>query len=449
MGVAWRHPPRRPSDSARGDPLGATTLGSARPNVTGAASVYGAGPCRGPGDNDGIGCGCPVPPERRPSDAARADSLGATGYVAALAEDTICRALSVAVHLLSAAEPTRYGIAIRWRVKYSIMWCGERLIRRSWSWFEDQALSGEGTLGVSWMIAALGMARKLTAGFSDGVPTRRHSLNQPAQHSVALRLRYSRRANVNEGPRWRAAWSERWGITAPIERRRSHVRSCSKLYPLSPATRPGRGRARPLGRGVRTASIGVPDCVDPCVWPGMVWGARGGPRPSVARRRSVLDPSVERPRTWPGVLGCPPSPRSGRRPAAPHRRAVDAPDVPVDLPLSVQTGLEGPEHPVPGSVAAPSPEPVVNRLPEAMALRQVAPCSARAQEPEYGLSSRLRAPRGWPRLERGGSRSLRGSHCSSVSLCLRMRLRSSEGSTRQPPSYATRKAHCSHSPDRA
>jgi len=47
--------------------------------------------------------------------------------------------------------------------------------------------------------------------------------------------------------------------------------------------------------------------------------------------------------------------------------------------------VESLEHPVPGPVAAPPLEPVVDRLPGTIAVRQVAPRSARAQEPEYGV----------------------------------------------------------------
>jgi hypothetical protein len=150
------------------------------------------------------------------------------------------------------------------------------------------------------------MARKLSASFSNRVPTRRHSLSQPTQHSMMLRRRYASRSNVSGRPRWRASWSERCGITAPMARRRSHARIPSKLYPLSPATRLGRERGRPLGWGIRTASISVSNWVDSCAWPGVASMARGNPRPSVTMCSFVLNPPRERPRAWSGGSWAPP-----------------------------------------------------------------------------------------------------------------------------------------------
>ena len=156
------------------------------------------------------------------------------------------------------------------------------------------------------MIATLTMARKLTASFSNRVPIRRHSLSQPTQHSMMLRRRYASRSNVSGRPRWRAAWSQRCGITAPMAWRRSQARIRSKLYALSPATRPGRERGRPRGCPIRTASISTSNCVDSCLWPAVASTASGRPRPSVTRCSFVLNPPRERPRAWSMGSSAPP-----------------------------------------------------------------------------------------------------------------------------------------------
>ena len=156
------------------------------------------------------------------------------------------------------------------------------------------------------MIAALAMARKLTASFSNRVAIRRHSFNQPTQHSMMLRRRYASRSNARGRPRCRAAWSRLCGITAPIARRRSQWRIPSRLYALSPATRLGRERGRPRGWGIRTASISTSNCVDSCLCPAVASMASGSPRPSVTMCNFVLNPPRERPRAWSGGSLAPP-----------------------------------------------------------------------------------------------------------------------------------------------
>jgi hypothetical protein len=156
------------------------------------------------------------------------------------------------------------------------------------------------------MTATLAIARKFRASFSKRVASRLHSFSHPTQHSMMLRRRYAIRSNVSGLPRWRAAWSERCGITAPMAWRRSQVRIRSKLYPLSPATRLGRERGRPLGWAIRTASISASNWVDSCAWPGVASMARGRPRPSVTMWSFVLNPPLERPRAWSGGSWAPP-----------------------------------------------------------------------------------------------------------------------------------------------
>lgn len=150
------------------------------------------------------------------------------------------------------------------------------------------------------------MAKKLTASFSNRVAIRRHSFSQPTQHSMMLRRRYASRSNIRGRPRCRSAWSERWGMTAPIARRRSQARIQSKLYALSPARRFGRERGRPWGCGIRTASISVSNWVDSCLWPAVASTASGRPRPSVTMCNFVPNPPRERPRAWSGGSAVPP-----------------------------------------------------------------------------------------------------------------------------------------------
>lgn len=156
------------------------------------------------------------------------------------------------------------------------------------------------------MIATLAIAKKLRASFSNRVAIRRHSFSHPTQHSMMPRRRYASRSSVRGRPRWRAAWSERCGITAPMECRRSQARIRSRLYALSPARRFGRERGRPRGCGIRTACISVSNCLDSCSWPAVASTASGRPWPSVTKCSFVPNPPRERPRAWSGGSSTPP-----------------------------------------------------------------------------------------------------------------------------------------------
>ena len=156
------------------------------------------------------------------------------------------------------------------------------------------------------MIAALAIARKFSASFSNRVAIRRHSFSQPTQHSMTLRRRYASRLNWSGRARWAAAWSQRCGITAPMAWGGSQARIRSKLYPLSPAMRLGRERGRPQDWGIRIASISVSNCVDWCLWPGVASMASGRPGPSVTMCNFVLNPPLERPRAWSRGSSAPP-----------------------------------------------------------------------------------------------------------------------------------------------
>ena len=156
------------------------------------------------------------------------------------------------------------------------------------------------------MIDTLAIARKLTASFSNRVAIRRHSFSQPTQHSMMLRRRYASRSKLSRRPGWRAAWSERWGITAAMAWRRSQARIHSTLYALSPASRLGRERGRPSGCAIRTAFISTSNWVDSCLWPAVTSMASGKPWPSVTKCSFVPNPPRERPRAWSGGSSGPP-----------------------------------------------------------------------------------------------------------------------------------------------
>ena len=142
------------------------------------------------------------------------------------------------------------------------------------------------------------MAKKFTANFSNRVPIRRHSFSHPIHCSMIFRRRYASRSNFRGRPLWRAAWSDRWGITALIPCRRSHRRILLTLYALSPASLSGRVRGRPRGCGILTAFITSSNSVDSWRCPAVSAGASGMPLPSVTRCSFVLKPPLERPNAW-------------------------------------------------------------------------------------------------------------------------------------------------------
>jgi len=123
---------------------------------------------------------------------------------------------------------------------------------------------------------------------------------------------------------------------------------------------------------------------------GKAFGGRNGrPEPHGSRqgRRETQHPAGGRRRPIERRGGAGQRPRrqaAGRDPGR-HLGAVHAREVPVDAALAVQADLQGFEHLVPGAIASPLAGPFVDRLPGAVALRQVAPGRTGAQEPEYGV----------------------------------------------------------------
>src|SRR6185369_4727414 len=78
---------------------------------------------------------------------------------------------------------------------------------------------------------------------------------------------------------------------------------------------------------------------------------------------------------------CSPSGARGRS-ARTHVRAVDAPQVPIDPAVLVQTHLQAMEDRIQRAIASPADEAVVNALPAAVALGHLTPLSAAVQNPE-------------------------------------------------------------------
>src|SRR5262245_10734161 len=229
-------------------------------------------------------------------------------------------------------------------------------------------------------MASLTSARKLTASFSNRVASRRLSFSQPTHRSTTFRRRYASRSNFTRPSSGR--WSLRRGMTAPIPRRRRYARMRRWLYPLSPASRRGRflGLPRP-GRGSRTASSTGSRCLLSCACPADRRAASGRPLPSVTRCSLVENPPRLRPRAWsagsPGAFFPP-----GRRPAGPDARGVHAPQVDVDQPPLVELQVQPLQDAVERAVPPPAGEPVVDRLPVAVALGQLAPLGAGVQHPQ-------------------------------------------------------------------
>src|SRR3954471_16619699 len=109
----------------------------------------------------------------------------------------------------------------------------------------------------------------------------------------------------------------------------------------------------------------------------------------------VPNPPRDRPSAWSGgscicVALRPPSrreplllsPPSGGRPTGTDDGAVDTPEVVVDLPLVVRLVQQRGDDPDPGAVLPPSVEGLEDRLPGAVAFREVTPRGAGMKDPE-------------------------------------------------------------------
>src|SRR3954469_10978122 len=167
-------------------------------------------------------------------------------------------------------------------------------------------------------------------------------------------------------------------MTGSMPRSRNHSRSQPAEYPLSPATFAGCS-----GQAVASSNRGIACCVS-CSWPGPTATAIGVPSPSQIRCNLVPKPPWLRPRAW--SSGSPGGGfffrRPGRRLVRPDDGAVDAEQLPVDLVTAHLAGLESAQDLVPQAGAAPLIEAVVDGLPGAELLGEVAPAAAVGEDPE-------------------------------------------------------------------
>src|SRR5262245_572957 len=163
-----------------------------------------------------------------------------------------------------------------------------------------------------------------------------------------------------------------------MPRSQSHSRIQSAEYPLSPASFCGCS-----GHAVASSTSGSNRCVS-CSWPGPTATASGVPWPSQIRCNFVPKPPWLRPRAW--SAGSPAGrfffrgPR--RRLVGPNHRAIDGKQLPVDLPAVDLAGLQVPQDAVPQAPPRPVAKAVIDRLPGAETLREVAPAAAVGQRPE-------------------------------------------------------------------
>jgi len=159
-----------------------------------------------------------------------------------------------------------------------------------------------------------------------------------------------------------------------IPRRRRWSRIAREEYVLSARTRSGLVRGRPGGRGTRRRAMTPVKAGASPAWPSVRTNASGRHRPSATRWIFVVSPFAG---PADGVVAwftdrCP----FLRAPAAVLVSAHDGgvhKHGPADIVVHVGLGHQGGEHPLPGAVDGPHPQPVVHAPPVAEPLRQVHP----------------------------------------------------------------------------
>ena len=91
--------------------------------------------------------------------------------------------------------------------------------------------------------------------------------------------------------------------------------------------------------------------------------------------------------------------RPRRRPAGPNDGAIDTPEVVVDLPLVVEFVQQRGDDADPGAVLTPAVEDAEDRLPGAVAFREVTPRGTGMEDPEDAIDDRTKIVKGmtaWP-----------------------------------------------------
>src|SRR5690606_2216644 len=216
---------------------------------------------------------------------------------------------------------------------------------------------------------------------------------------MALRRLYVSRSKAGASC-MRTSWSLRYGITSSMARSRSQARMRGTLMPRSPARRAGhlrspaseRVRGQPSSTGARYGlSLACPATSS---------AARGRPSPSESRSRWLPQPPRLLPSAWsagsPLGLFFPRRPRSG--PVRPDMRAVVEKQLPVHAVAVLHLALQRLEQRVKDPGLSPPPVAAVDRRPRPVALGQIPPGSARAQNPENAVQDRPIILPGPPRL---------------------------------------------------
>jgi hypothetical protein len=79
----------------------------------------------------------------------------------------------------------------------------------------------------------------------------------------------------------------------------------------------------------------------------------------------------------------------------PNDGAVDVVQIPVEFTAALGLCQQGSKDPLPDALPIPTPETAVDRLPGAVALRQVLPGSTGPRQPEDGIDDQA-VIQGWP-----------------------------------------------------
>jgi hypothetical protein len=132
----------------------------------------------------------------------------------------------------------------------------------------------------------------------------------------------------------------------------------------------------PRGRGMRKRAMTSVKAGASPACPAVRWKASGRHRSSAARWIFMVSPPRDRPMAWtPGSPAGAPFASPCRMLVSAHDRGVHR-DNPVEVFVGVGLGHQRGEHPLPGAVNGPHPQPVVDAPPVAVLLRQMHPLGA-------------------------------------------------------------------------
>jgi hypothetical protein len=194
--------------------------------------------------------------------------------------------------------------------------------------------------------------------------------------STWLRARYAARSNPG-----RRRSPVLVGITAPMRRERRCSREGRPAKALSPTTRRGRRRGRPP-RLRRTAPASSSVGRARLSWrsPPVRWKVTGLPQPSARTWILVEKPPRERPSASPPDSAGPAS--AGGVLMSAHYARIHKVQVPVEQARRISLGLHRLQEALPDPCLAPTVKPARHGPDRAVALGQVTPGRARAQDPQ-------------------------------------------------------------------